>query len=85
MSGWTRRLLAGAAVMLGVLTVAPAEAEVRFGRNVRIGGHDVSGQSFNRNRRGEFHLHRRQPPRPGCFWRANGDGSRTKVCHLKRR
>lgn len=72
-------------VAFALLASLPAQAEVRFGRNVRIGGHDVSGQTFNRQRRGEFHLYRSQPRRPGCFWRTNGDGSRTKVCHWKTR
>ncbi|MCA0407122.1 MAG: hypothetical protein LCH39_13350 [Proteobacteria bacterium] len=72
-------------VLLAMGAAPSVQAEVRFGRNVRIGGHDVSGQTFNRQRRGEFHVHRQQPARPGCVWRANGDGSRTKVCHWKRR
>jgi hypothetical protein len=60
-----------------------AHAEVHFGRNVYIGGHDVSHQTFNRHRRGEYHLYSRQPRNAGCVWRRNSDGSRTKVCHLK--
>jgi len=52
---------------------------------VRIGGHDVSGQTFNKNRRGEFHIYNKQPRRPGCHWRYNADGSRTKVCHWKKK
>jgi hypothetical protein len=62
-----------------------ATAEVRFGNNVRIGGNDVSGQTFNRKRRGLFILHDRKPANEGCRWRANRDGSRTKVCNLQRR
>ncbi|MGL4323482.1 MAG: hypothetical protein ACRCTD_05520 [Beijerinckiaceae bacterium] len=62
-----------------------AQAEVRFGRNVRIGGHDVSGQRFNAKRRGLYYIHNRQPSRPGCRWVVNRDGGRTKICHLKRR
>jgi hypothetical protein len=64
---------------------APATAEVRFGNNVRIGGNDASGQTFNRNRRGLYILHDRKPANEGCRWRANRDGSRTKVCNLQRR
>jgi hypothetical protein len=82
------RLTSGFGVLLALLLmlgIIPAQAEVRFGRNTRIGGHDVSGQTFNRQRRGEFYLYNRQPRQPGCFWRKNVDGSRTKVCHLKRR
>jgi hypothetical protein len=63
----------------------PASAEVRFGRGVKIGGHDVSNQTFNRQRRGEFNISTTRPPNPGCRWRANRDGSRTKVCNLKRK
>ncbi len=63
----------------------PAEAEVRFGKNVRIGGHDVSNQTFNKNRRGLYVIHEKSPLNPGCAWRSNADGSRTKVCHLKRK
>ena len=36
-----------------ILAVAgPAAAEVRFGNNVRIGGHDASNQRFDRRNRG---------------------------------
>jgi hypothetical protein len=62
-----------------------ASAEVRFGRGVRIGGHDVSNQTFNRQRRGEFNIYNSTPPNAGCRWRANRDGSRTKVCNLQRK
>ncbi len=64
--------------------IAPAaEAEVRFGHNVYVGGHDVSHQTFNRHRRGAFYLYNQQPHPAGCAWRANDDGSRTKVCRFK--
>jgi len=63
----------------------PASAEVRFGRGVRVGGHDVSNQTFTRQRRGEFNIYNATPPNAGCRWRANRDGSRTKVCNLKRK
>ncbi len=69
----------------GSFAAEPAAAEVRFGKNVRIGGHDVSNQSFNSKRRGEFYIYNKTPPNEGCRWRSNGDGSRTKVCHLKRK
>ena len=84
--GMTRHLfglLAGLAVV--VITLPPASAEVHFGRGVRIGGHDVSNQTFNRQRRGEFNIHNARPRNPGCRWRLNGDGSRTKVCNLQRK
>lgn len=63
----------------------PAAADVRLGNNVRIGGHDASNQTFNKNRRGEYHIYNQTPPNAGCAWRNNADGSRTKVCHLKRK
>ena len=62
-----------------------AIAEVHFGKNVRIGGHDVSNQTFNQKNRGEFYVYDRPPPNPGCHWRTNKDGSRTKVCHFERK
>jgi hypothetical protein len=77
--------------LLGVCCLAllgltdPASAEVRFGKNVRIGGHDVSNQTFNAKRRGLYVIHNRAPANPGCTWRSNADGSRTKVCHLQRK
>lgn len=76
--------LAGAA-LIALSLYAPAQAEVRFGKNVRIGGHDFSGQRFNAKRRGLIHLYNREPARPGCRWVRNADGGRTKVCHLKAR
>jgi hypothetical protein len=79
-------------LLFGVLTCAiiltsaiPASAEVRFGKNVRIGGHDVSNQTFTKRRRGVFYIYENSPPKPGCRWHNNGDGSKTKVCHLKRK
>jgi hypothetical protein len=81
-----RYLLFSIMIITGsVLLSWPAAAEVRFGKNVRIGGHDVSNQTFNKKRRGVFYIHNTNPPNEGCRWRNNGDGSRTKVCHLKRR
>jgi hypothetical protein len=71
--------------VLGLLAAQTAAAEVRFGKNVRIGGHDVSNQTFNSKRRGEYYIYNKAPPNEGCRWRSNSDGSRTKVCHLKRK
>ncbi len=81
------RLFAVLATIVGwaVMIPLPADAEVRFGRNVRIGGHDVSNQTFNRQRRGKFYIYNTTPRNEGCRWRMNGDGSRTKVCHLRRK
>ncbi|MGU3492435.1 hypothetical protein ACLBXM_00200 [Xanthobacteraceae bacterium A53D] len=64
---------------------ADAGAEVRFGKNVRIGGHDASNQTFNSKRRGEYYIYSGKPANQGCSWRKNRDGSRTKVCHLQRK
>ncbi|MEQ1653753.1 MAG: hypothetical protein ABL897_14805 [Hyphomicrobium sp.] len=64
---------------------SPTSAEVRFGKNVRIGGHDVSNQTFTKKRRGLYIIHNTTPRNPGCHWRSNGDGSKTKVCHWKRK
>ena len=78
-------LLAIMMAVTGLLAAGPAAAEVRFGKNVRIGGHDVSNQTFNSKRRGEYYIYNQTPANEGYRWRSNGDGSRTKVCHLKRK
>lgn len=72
-----------ALVVWALLLAGAAQAEVRFGPNVRIGGHDVSHQTFTPKRRGVFHLYDRRPPNPGCRWVASR-GGRTKVCHWTR-
>lgn len=76
-------LLALAVQATGNLST-PALAEVRFGRNVRVGGHDFSNQTFDRNRRAVIHLYDRTPSRPGCVWRSDGRGGKVKTCHLRR-
>lgn len=81
----TRLTLAVMALTGVALAAAPAAAEVRFGKNVRIGGHDVSNQTFDSKRRGEFYIHKSKPKHPGCYTRKNADGSRTKVCHWMRK
>jgi hypothetical protein len=60
------------------LVATTAQAEVRFGRNVYIGGHDVSHQTFDRRHRGRFYLYNQRPHPAGCAWQANDDGSWTK-------
>ncbi len=67
-----------------LLLSSAASAEVRFGRNVRVGGHDFSNQSFNRKRRAEIYLYDRAPARSGCVWRSDGRGGKVKTCHLRR-
>ncbi len=69
---------------LSVTLSSAASAEVRFGRNVRVGGHDFSNQRFDRKRRAEIYLYDRTPARSGCVWRADGRGGRVKTCHLRR-
>ncbi len=76
-------LLAMAAGWSAALSSA-ASAEVRFGRNVRVGGHDFSHRSFNRKRRAQIYLYDRTPPRSGCVWRSDGRGGKVKTCHLRR-
>lgn len=74
-------------VVLGFAALtAPSgpKAEVRFGRNVRVGGHDFSSQSFDRKNRAVIHLYERSPRNPGCVWRPDGRGGRVKTCHLRR-
>lgn len=75
--------LAAAAILGGGLTVS-AEAEVRFGRNVRVGGHDFSNRTYDRNNRAVIHLFDRSPRREGCRWQSDGRGGRVQVCHLRR-
>jgi len=72
-------------VCIGFASVQIANAEVRFGKNVRIGGHDVSNQTFNKKKRGVYYIYKKKPKNAGCRWRKNADGSRTKICHLKRK
>ncbi len=62
----TAAFLLAMTVGLSVAQPSAASAEVRFGRNVRVGGHDFSNQSFNRKRRAEIHLYDRTPSRSGC-------------------
>ena len=78
------RLLALTALILPLAVAVPAIAEVRFGSNVRIGGHDVSNQRFDRRNRGVYHIYEGRPRTPGCSWRSDGRGGRVKVCHLQR-
>ena len=63
----------------------PAFAEVRLGKNVRIGGNDASNQTFEKNNRGEYIIHDKQPKNAGCKILKNKDGSKTKVCNLKKK
>ncbi|WP_377838622.1 hypothetical protein [Bosea sp. UC22_33] len=77
-------LLVSAIIGLSAALSSGVSAEVRFGRNVRVGGHDFSNQSFNRKRRAEIYLYDRTPAGSGCVWRSDGRGGRVKTCHLRR-
>ncbi|NRP86809.1 hypothetical protein GFPCMMHI_02718 [Ensifer adhaerens] len=82
------RLLAMPIVALVVLAamLAPAAAgEVRFGKNVRVGGHDFSNQTFDSKHRARIYLYNHKPRKEGCIWRSDGRGGRVKVCHLQRK
>lgn len=82
------RLLAAPALVLVVLAaaLAPAAAgEVRLGKNVRVGGHDFSNQTFDSKHRARIYLYNGKPRREGCAWRKDGHGGRVKVCHLQRK
>jgi hypothetical protein len=77
------RLALVAAFFAGSLMVASlAQADVRVGRGVRVGGHALAPQTFSQKRRGLFYLHRAQPPHAGCRW-ARSPGGRTKICHWR--
>lgn len=75
----------------GSLTLAalPAAAEVRFGRNVRVGGHDFCNRTFTKNRNAVIYLHKGKPRNAGCQWVTHRDkagrptGRKTQVCNLQ--
>lgn len=76
-------LTLGLMLALVGLSGVPATAEVRFGKNVRVGGHDFSNQTFNSKKRGEVYLYKGKPRKEGCVWRKSKNGDRVKVCHLQ--
>ena len=61
-SVWTSPLCPFAAILA---FVPPALADVHFGKNVRIGGSDVSNQTFTKKRRGLYFIYNQAPPHPG--------------------
>ncbi|WP_047457073.1 hypothetical protein [Rhizobium rhizogenes] len=80
------RLFAALALTCTVLAATPAPvaaSEVRFGKNVRVGGHDFSNQTFDSNHRARIYLYNHKPQREGCVWRKGGHGGRVKICHLQ--
>lgn len=74
-----------ATVFLVFIWAQPSVAKVRFGKNVHIGGHDVSHQTFTRKKRAIYYIYKDKPRHPGCHWQKNRDGSRTKICHFQRK
>ncbi|BAT59980.1 hypothetical protein GJW-30_1_02515 [Variibacter gotjawalensis] len=73
-----------AAAIVCLAPLSSAQAEVRFGRNVYIGGHNFSHQTYGPKRKLRVHLYDRQPRNAGCKWQT-GRHSATRVCHLKGR
>ena len=70
-------------VSLSLMVTASLHAEVRLGKNVRIGGHDFSNQTFNAKRRVEIYLYTGKPVNEGCVWKKDGKGGKVRVCHLQ--
>lgn len=77
-----KRTIACIGIMLAGL-VAPAAAEVRFGNNVFIGGHDFSHQSFGPRHRAVVTLYDHPIRGAGCVTRADGRGGTVKRCRLQ--
>ncbi len=72
----------GCAAAFLLAMAMPAGAEVRFGNNVRIGGHDASNQRFDRRNRGAYHIHEGRPRNPAAAGAptAGAGGSRPAIC-----
>lgn len=73
-------------ISLSLMVTASLHAEVRLGKNVRIGGHDFSNQTFNAKRRAEIYLYNGKPVNEGCVWKKDGKGGKggkVRVCHLQ--
>jgi hypothetical protein len=73
------------ALVVVLLATGGAQAEVNFGRNVYVGGHDFSHQRFDQKHRAKVYLYKQTPPHAGCNWRADGRGGNEKICHLRQR
>ncbi|MFS2327378.1 hypothetical protein U2P60_18495 [Brucella sp. H1_1004] len=71
------------AIMLAASFGTVAGAEVRFGKNVRVGGHNFSNQTFNSKRRAEIYFYKGNPGNEGCVGRKGNNGDRVKVCHFQ--
>lgn len=79
----SRKIIIASALAAGVALCGSALGEVRFGKNVYVGGHDFSNQTFDRKHRAEVHLYDNQPKNAGCRWQADGSGGRVKFCRLR--
>lgn len=83
-----RRMTCAMVLAFGAIVttdISATSADVRLGKNVRIGGHDASNQTFTRQKRGLYIIQETKPKNAGCTIRRNRDGSRTKVCRLQRK
>jgi hypothetical protein len=69
---------------LSFVAASGAQAEVNFGKNVYIGGHDFSNQHFDKKHRAKVYLYNQTPKHAGCYWRADGRGGHEKICHLRK-
>lgn len=91
MNTWSSRILAAVLALTLAAPLAfsptPAKAEVRFGKNVRIGGHD-----FSRRRYKGVHIEQtnKRPPwygcrifKPGSVYQGKRIRERTEICNLK--
>lgn len=79
----SRKIIIASALAAGVALCGSALGAVRFGKNVYVGGHDFSNQTFDRKHRAEVHLYDNQPKNAGCRWQADRSGGRVKFCRLR--
>jgi hypothetical protein len=81
------RFIVASFLLAALAAGGPAFAEVRFGKNVYIGGHDFSNRRYK-----SVHIETttRRPPWYGCRWFPAGSRyqgkrmrTRTQICNLK--
>jgi hypothetical protein len=82
---WLACAAATLAIVIGLAAGPAHAAEVHFGRNVHVGGHDFSNQTFDSKHRARIYLYDHTPKHEGCVWRADGHGGRVKICDLRNR